>query len=639
MEKLISIIMLVVVMHFTTSAQNTCNGVWGQLLINQTFGQGTPANAWYGPLNTYAPGATTSTTFVGTAGPVGGTLSDGFSGLAKIPSASGQGNWVSTPDHTGNTNGLMFLINAPSTAATVFFEYTMDNLCPNTTLKLSVWILNVNDFSLTANPTYQYPNMTLRAIDAATNTVLGTAESGNVAADAAWHQYSVIFNNGATTSVKLQLVNNSVGSGFGNDLAIDDITIQPCVPESHILPKLDVTICQNTVMDFNAQVINSPYNPAEYQWQYSTDGGTTWLDQGAAGSSTTYTFDPATLGPGTYLVRYKTGPQGTTANNNCVAVSDTSIIEVLSFPQITLNEAVCLGNTYNFYGRELGLSGTYDTLVRSSPADVCGTQVTLHLTAKPMPDVTIAGDAARDLCTGDTLILKAANPKAGTTYQWLNERTPIAGETGDQYYTYRDGSYYLAGQLNGCVDTSARVKITERPLPAAVIQNDNPSVCASDTLNFEALNADAGCLYQWYPAKAFRMVSGDEGLRVRGTFEENTVVTLNVYSAYGCHTSDTTVAFVHPCCEVFVPTAFSPNNDGLNDYFNPALQPGQIIIGLKIFDRYGKMVYNNSNYKKGWDGHYTNGESAACGVYMYHVQYTCSDRKTYEKKGDLTLVR
>ncbi len=39
-------------------------------------------------------------------------------------------------------------------------------------------------------------------------------------------------------------------------------------------------------------------------------------------------------------------------------------------------------------------------------------------------------------------------------------------------------------------------------------------------------------------------------------------------------------------------------------YFNPRLQPGQILLEMKIFDRYGKLVYNNENLKKGWDGRY-----------------------------------
>lgn len=621
-------------------AQNICNGVWGQFLVNQTFGQGNATDAWYGPLSTFAAGASTSTIFVGATGPTGGILVDNYSGIAKVPSASGQGNWVSTPDHTGNPNGLMFLINAPSTAATVFFEYTMDNLCPNTTLKLSVWILNTNVSTLPgSNPTYQYPNMTLEAIDAVSNVQLGSSQSGDVPADEAWHQYSVIFNNGNSTSIKLQLVNNSVGSGFGNDLAIDDITVQPCVPESHILPKLDVTVCQNTTLNFDASVIASPYNPAEYQWQYSSDNGATWLDQGAPGPNTSYVFNTSALTPGTYLVRFKTGPQGLTANYNCVAVSDTSIIQIVEFPRVTLNESVCLGSVYDFFGRYVGLPGTYDTLVKDGPNDLCGSLYTLNLTVKPLPDVNIAGSYIVDFCTGDTAKLQLLNPSAGNTYQWIKDGTPVTGETSDLYLTTNTGFYRVAAQKDGCVDTSDRITVTERPLPVASILYDGQLLCSYDTLTFLAEKQVEGTYYNWSPESAFRMISGIDNQEAKGTFKENTEVYLKVYSPFGCSATDSVLALVHPCCTALVPTAFSPNGDGLNDYFNPVLDFEQKVLTLKIFDRYGKMVYNNNNIQKGWDGRYMNGEPAGQDVYMYRLQYTCGNEELNEKKGDLILMR
>lgn len=639
MKRIFTLALFTMYFSMAARAQTTCNGVWGQLLVNQTFGQGNATDAWYGPMATYAPGASTSTIFVGAAGPAGGVLVDNYSGLVKIPSASGQGNWVSTPDHTGDLNGLMFVINAPSTAATVFFEYEMDDLCPNTTLKLSVWILNTNQSSLTSNPTYQYPNMTLNAIDAVTNAVLGTAASGNVPADEAWHQYSIVFNNGGSTSIKLQLVNNSVGSGYGNDLAIDDITVQPCVPESHILPKIETTLCQKSDITFNANVIASPYNPAAYQWQYSADNGATWLDQGAAGSNTSYTFSTNGLTPGTYLVRFKTGPAGLTGNYNCVAVSDTSIIHVSEFPTITINETVCLGNVYNFYGRYLGIAGTYDTLVHSSPTDLCGTLYTLNLNVTPLPGTDIASPPAADLCIGDTLLLSIGSPTTGATYQWMRDRVIIPGETGPQYQVTQDGVYSVAGANQSCADTSNGVQVTERALPVASIIYDEESLCTYDTLNFTAEPSDQGVFYMWSPEKAFRLISGTDGISAKGTFMKPEMVYLTVYSSYGCSATDSVMAKVHPCCQALVPTAFSPNNDALNDFFNPQLKPGQQIITLKVFDRYGGLVYDNEDIRKGWNGNYKNGTPANAGVYMYLCKYTCSDNKIYEAKGDLTLIR
>jgi gliding motility-associated-like protein len=638
MKRIYILILFLCFFSLSAIAQIACNGVWGQKIVNQTFGQGTPTSTWYGPLSTYANGASTSTIFVGAAGPVGGQLSDGYSGLVKTPSASNQGNWINVPDHTGDANGLLFLINAPSTAATVFFEYQMDNLCPNTILKLSVWILNVNDPSITSNPSYQYPNMTLNAIDPVTNAVLGSSQSGNVAADQVWHQYSVVFNNGLSPSVKLQLVNNSVGSGYGNDLAIDDITVQPCVPLTQILPKTDTAICKGSAFNFNASVLNSPYSPAEYLWQVSNDGGITWTNQGPASNNVTFNFNSTPIAPGTYMVRFITGPQGTTNNTNCGSISDTSLVEVVDIPHNIINESVCLGNTYNFFGRHIGLPGTYDTIIKSGPGDLCGTLNTLNLTVKPLPDVRIVNNNI-DLCEGDSIALKLLSPSAGANYQWIKNDLALPGETGVQYLAANGGYYKVAGEQSGCVDTSERIVVNERPLPIVSIINTNEPSCSYDTLSFKAGNLSPNYIYNWSPAKAFRNITGSDGPTAKGLFTENTMVNLTIYTAYGCHASDSTMAIVRPCCEVFTPTAFSPNNDGLNDYFHPALEPGQIIISLKIYDRYGKLVYNNGDIKKGWNGHYINGEAAGNGVYMYQMQYTCSDNKPYYRKGDISLIR
>jgi gliding motility-associated-like protein len=350
-------------------------------------------------------------------------------------------------------------------------------------------------------------------------------------------------------------------------------------------------------------------------------------------------FNTSALTPGTYLVRFKTGPQGLTANYNCVAVSDTSIIEIVEFPRVTLNESVCLGNTYNFFGHYVGLPGTYDTLVKDGPNDLCGSLYTLNLTVKPLPDVTVAGPDKVDICEGDTANLQVLNPSASNTYQWIKDGAPVAGETSDLYKTTNTGFYRVAAQRDGCVDTSDRITVTERALPVASILYDGELLCSYDTLTFLAEKQVAGTYYNWTPERAFRMISGAENPEAKGTFTENTMVYLKVYSPFGCSTTDSVLAQVHPCCMALVPTAFSPNGDGLNDYFNPVLDFGQKLLTLKIFDRYGKMVYNNNNLQKGWDGKYMNGEPASQEVYMYMMQYTCGNDELNVKRGDLILMR
>jgi gliding motility-associated-like protein len=97
--------------------------------------------------------------------------------------------------------------------------------------------------------------------------------------------------------------------------------------------------------------------------------------------------------------------------------------------------------------------------------------------------------------------------------------------------------------------------------------------------------------------------------------------------------------YINPdrCCDVELPSAFSPNGDGRNDLFRP------ITIGhhkLKIFrvvNRYGQTVYESNVESNGWDGRF-GGVPQDMGTYFYYLNYDCNG-KTIEKKGDVTLIR
>lgn len=490
------------------NSQLTCNGYWGPFLINQTFGQGDATANWYGPLATYAPGASTSTVFVGAGGPPGATLADGQSGLVKNSAAPGTGqgaNWVNATDHTGDPNGLMLLVNAPSTAATVFFEYTMDNLCPNTTLRLGVWVMNVNS-SLVATSTCgantQYPNLTLRVVDPVTNAVLALANTGNVPIDTSWHQFFVTFTNGTNTSVKLQVVNNSVGSGCGNDLALDDITVQACIPVSQVLPKLDTLTCSNTTLDFVANVINSPYNPAEYQWQYSTDGGLTWQNQGAPSASPNYSFTTTGLPLGEYLIRYITGSAGTTGNINCISISDTSRVMVDSIPVIEMFETICSGQSLDFFGRSLTTSGIYDTIIPSTGMR-CDSIFRMELVVVPTPQQIMMPDSLI-ACQYDSVPLQSNTlpPNNNYTYQWTPS-TNLNADTDPNVWFYADASRRYVLRVTNTVNNvpcslTDTVDVIVNPGDFLELPKTDFEICPGDSVQLLASGADA---YLWQPGK------------------------------------------------------------------------------------------------------------------------------------------
>ena len=118
-------------------------------------------------------------------------------------------------------------------------------------------------------------------------------------------------------------------------------------------------------------------------------------------------------------------------------------------------------------------------------------------------------------------------------------------------------------------------------------------------------------------------------------------VVLIVTNADGC--SDTAVVdiTVHDYHTFYVPNAFTPNDNGLNDVFGPVytniLTEG---FEMLIFDRWGNLVYKTNDPAAGWNGRWKNtGEDAQQDVYVFKIKYTDNLFKTYEMLGHVSLIR
>ncbi len=104
--------------------------------------------------------------------------------------------------------------------------------------------------------------------------------------------------------------------------------------------------------------------------------------------------------------------------------------------------------------------------------------------------------------------------------------------------------------------------------------------------------------------------------------------------------SDTITASIQiVVIQVVVPNAFTPNNDGANDFFNFLdIDSVEEILGFKVFNRWGQKVYDNDNPQNGWDGQF-NGTPQPSDVYAYIIEVRFADGSTELLKGDVTLIR
>jgi gliding motility-associated-like protein len=116
---------------------------------------------------------------------------------------------------------------------------------------------------------------------------------------------------------------------------------------------------------------------------------------------------------------------------------------------------------------------------------------------------------------------------------------------------------------------------------------------------------------------------------------------VTVKDPLGCRSSDSVIVdlFFEDCKdpEVYLPTGFTPNKDGKNDALY--LRGDNIEkMQLQIYDRWGQMVFESKNQKKGWDGTF-NGIELEPTVYAYYLWVQCIGGATYSKSGNITLIK
>ncbi|HXO74819.1 MAG TPA: gliding motility-associated C-terminal domain-containing protein, partial [Puia sp.] len=119
---------------------------------------------------------------------------------------------------------------------------------------------------------------------------------------------------------------------------------------------------------------------------------------------------------------------------------------------------------------------------------------------------------------------------------------------------------------------------------------------------------------------------------------------VTVTDANNCMSSDS-ILIITICNDknYFIPNTFSPNGDGVNDYFYPRGSNLYNIQSFRVFNRWGQMVFERKNFPAndatmGWDGN-INGRPAPVDAYVYIAEVICNNAQVVALHGDVTLVR
>ena len=165
--------------------------------------------------------------------------------------------------------------------------------------------------------------------------------------------------------------------------------------------------------------------------------------------------------------------------------------------------------------------------------------------------------------------------------------------------------------------------------------NDTSIVVGQDL----QLNASGGLKYAWQPFAGLSNAGIPNPVARFTEPLEDMRYSVYVYNQAGCaDTATINIKVFSTLPSVFVPSAFTPNNDGRNDVLRPIAAGIKQLEYFNIYNRWGKLVFSTSEDRKGWDGT-INGTPQAPGTFVWAVKATDYTGKTYLQKGTLVLIR
>ncbi len=243
-------------------------------------------------------------------------------------------------------------------------------------------------------------------------------------------------------------------------------------------------------------------------------------------------------------------------------------------------------------------------------------------------------------CNNQPVILDADNMGTPLSYIWTPNTHILGSDTTEQITLVPTGVEVItltATNQDGCV-LSRTITVSPTPLSflnAAILMTD--SFFYKDIpITFQGL-PNGPYNYSWTPGTIF----SDSTAQTTGGYNtDSTFIRLTITDGTCVSRDSVSVRYAEVICgppNVFVPNAFTPNNDSENDLM--LVRGNHIeIMNFAIYDRWGEKVFETTNQKSGWDGTWK-GKPLDPAVFVYYLTMTCKDRSTYFEKGNITLIK
>jgi gliding motility-associated-like protein len=407
----------------------------------------------------------------------------------------------------------------------------------------------------------------------------------------------------------LQILEEGNGNG-GISYFIDDVSVSPFTLQP---PKLgnDTTVCQNNL----PMLLTAPLGYDSITWSTG---------------ATTQTIN--VMQAGTYWVKC--------TSNGCGSLTDTIKIKMInSLPTTALKDTVLCqnqgalilnapigfasylwSNGATTQSLSINQTGTYYVTAN----DACSTfKDTVLVTINNTPPPPMANDTS--FCQFNSNAHIIINGQAIKWYQNANDTVAITAPTFNTQLAQLN-NYYMTQTINNCESDKDTVRVTIFPIPEIAL--------APDTMICETKSASIGVpynplyFYLWNTNQTSSYIIADT----------SGLYTLQVKN--NCGEVNKSIQVTYENCDkcLFIPNAFTPNNDGLNDEFEVKTVCPIEFYNLKIYNRWGQKIAEYNSPQAKWSGE-KNNITEKQDVYVYVIDVTYNNHTTEHYVGHVTLLK
>lgn len=316
---------------------------------------------------------------------------------------------------------------------------------------------------------------------------------------------------------------------------------------------------------------------------------------------------------------------------------DSVTIIVINQPEINLGNdtAACEGeivtlspgqgfdeyiwsNGYTNSDLPIEMSGLYSITVTNTYGDVsCFDTDTIKVTF--VPNINI--DLGNDTCSKEAITLNATQPYSNISYLWSNgSKNPILQipNSGIYWVSAIDSTYQICGDAD-----TINVKI----IPDAIVSLPNMITMCSHESYILSASQPNNSIYEFLWSNG-----STEPIYIISTPDAG-IYDISV-KVIGCDTVYGSTNVIVENCEIEIPNIITPNGDGINDLFyitNVEFYPNSEI---KIYNRWGKLIYENNNYQGDWDA-----SNYSDGTYYYIFKLNYGKGKIKEYNGTISIIK